>query len=282
MNKKVALGAVLLAGLASRSALAAGPERRLSNTLGSSLNPVGLQDRLTLSWRWGLSRSKSPLLADAHFSLGLSDNLSPAYDRLGFWAELSPLSVLDLRVGVEPVVYFGTFGHLSAFPSYDSDFSKKARDRIKHEAVARTGVRLHVSPTLKMRVGKVIARSGAELEWWRVDAPGEFFYEPTRDMLLDSDGDALLTVSSQLLYEFRGGPAGRKILGGLLHELTSVYDAPRNRIQRLGPMGLWMLGDRRFGLREPTVIGGVFYYLQDSSKKGELGAFLAVSFALGR
>jgi len=278
---KVVLVAAL-AALASRSALADGPERRSTNTLGSSLNPIGLQDRFTLSWRWGLSSSKNPLLKDAHFSIGLSDNLSPAYNRLGIWAELSPLSVLDLGAGVEPAVYFGTFGHVSSFPSYNSDFSKEARDRIKSQAVARAGVRFHLSPTLKMKVGRVIARTGAEFEWWKVDAPGPFFYEPTRDTLLDSDGDSMMTISSQLLYELRSGPEGRKVLAGLLHDFTSVYDAPQNRTQRLGPVAVWTLRDKRFGVREPTLVGSVFYYLKDQSKKGELGAILAMSFGLGR
>jgi hypothetical protein len=261
--------------LASPCAQADGPPRRVSNTLGSSLNPLGLQDRLTLERRWGLGSSKNPLLSDAHISLGLSNNLSPAYDRLGLWAELSPLSVLDIRAGVEPVVYFGTYGHLSAFPSYDSDFSKSARDRIKSQAVARAGVRWHVSPTLKLKLGRVVARSAAEFEWWKVDAPGEFFYEPTRDTLLDSDGDALMALSSQLLYELG---RDKRVLAGLSHELTSVPAAPQNRIQRLGLLGIWKVRGRRLGLGEPTVVGGVFRYLEDPSKKGELGAVLAVSF----
>ena len=281
LNKGLFVAAVLVA-LGSRPALADGPQRRLANTLGVSVNPIGLQDQLTLSWRWGLSVSKNPFLSDAHVALGVSNNFSPAYERLEFWAELSPLSVLDVKAGLEPVFYFGTFGHLVSFPSYGSDFSKDAREAVKDQAVARTGVRYHVSPTLKMKLGRVIARTGAEFEWWRVDGPGEFFYEPMRDTLLDSDGDALMTLSSQLFYEFPSGPGGKKLLAGLFHDTIDVYDAPGNRRQRLGPLAVWTLGERRFGVREPTVIGAVFSYLQDPSKDGELGGFLALSFAFGR
>ena len=274
--------AVVLVALGSRPAFADGPQRRLANTLGTSVNPIGLQDQLTLSWRWGLSESKNPFLSDAHIAVGVSNHFSPAYERLELWAELSPLSVLDLKAGLEPVFYFGTFGHLVAFPSYDADFSKAAREAIKDQAVSRAGIRYYLSPTFKIKLGRVIARTGAEFEWWRVDGPGAFFYEPMRDTLLDSNGDSLMTLSSQLFYEFPSGKGGKKLLAGLFHDRIDVYDAPGNRRQRLGPLAVWTLGERRFGVREPTVIGSVFSYLQDPSKDGDLGGFLALSFAVGR
>jgi hypothetical protein len=274
--------AAAVVALGGRLAVADDPQRRLANTLGLSVNPIGLQDQLSLSWRWGLSASRNPFLSDAHIALGVSNNFSPAYERLELWAELSPLSILDLKAGLEPVFYFGTFGHLVGFPSYASDFSKDAREAIKDRAVSRAGIRYHVSPTLKMKLGRLIARTGAEFEWWRVDGPGEFFYEPMRDTLLDSDGDALMTLSSQLFYEFPGGPGGRKLLAGIFHDRIDVYDAPENRRQRMGPLAVWTLGERRFGVGEPTVIAGIFRYLQDPSKDGEIGGLFALSFSVGR
>jgi hypothetical protein len=211
----------------------------------------------------------------------VANNFSPAYDRLDVWINVSPLSILDLKAGVEPVFYFGTFGHLASFPSYHADFGKDAREAVKDQATARTGMRSYLSPTIKMKVGRVIGRSEAAFEWWKVDGPGAYFYEPLRDTLLDSDGDALMTLSSQLLYEAPPSPRGRRLMAGLFHDLTHVYDAPENRRQRLGPIAIWTLGNRRFGLREPTVTGSVFSYLQDPSKDGELGGFLAVTFTVG-
>ena len=260
---------------------AEGPRRELANTFGTAFNPIGLQDQLGLSWRWPLSASRNPLLSDAHLSVGVANNFSPSYDRLELWVEVSPLSVLDLKGGVEPVYYFGTFGHLASFPSYDADFGKDAREAVKDQAVSRTGIRYYLAPTIKMKVGRIIGRSEAAFEWWRVDGPGAFFYEPMRDTLLDSDGDAMMTLSSQLLHEFPRTAGGRHVLAGVFHDMNHVYDAPSNRRQRLGPIVLWTLADRRFGLRKPTVIGSVFSYVQDPSKDGEIGGFLAVRFVMG-
>ena len=269
--------AAALAVLAAGPAWAEGPVRALSNTLGVQANPIGLEDHLTLQWTWDLSDSPNPFLADAHFAAGVSNHFSPAYDRLELWVELSPLSVLDLRAGVEPLVYFGSFGHIVAFPSYDAPFGKEALEAVKDQAVSATGVRYHFTPTFKIKLGRVVARTAATFEWWRVDAPGPLFYEPWRDTLLNADGDSLLGLSSQLLYEFpRSG--GKKILAGAYHELVDVHDAPQNRRQRLGPLVLWTLGAKTLGVREPTIIGTVYSYVEDPNRDGELGGFLAFSF----
>ena len=183
---------------------------------------------------------------------------------------------------MEPVFYFGTFGHLVSFPSYGADFGKEAREAIKDQAVSRTGIRYHVSPTVKMKVGRIIARSGADFEWWRVDGPGAFFYEPlARHPPRFGRGRVDGVVQPAPLRVPEPVPAARKLLAGLFHDMIDVYDAPDNRRQRLGPLAVWTLGDRRFGLREPTVIASVTSYLQDPSKDGELGGFFALSFAVG-
>ena len=71
------------------------------------------------------------------------------------------------------------------------------------------------------------------------------------------------------------------MLAGLFHERITVHDAPQNRRQRLGPIVVWTLGPRRLGLREPTVVASVFRYLEDPSKEGDVGGFVALSFRLG-
>ena len=198
MRKRLAIAAGLIVALAAAHASAAPPKRAITNTLGAAVNPVGLQDQLEVGWRWGLSHSRNPFLSDAHLALGVTNTATPASERIGLWAEVSPLSVLDVKMGLEPVFYFGTFGHLVGFPSYDSDFGREARKVIKDRAVSRTGVRYHVSPTFKIRIGRVLARSGVELEWWRVSGPGAYFYEPARDTLLASDGDFLTAISTEV------------------------------------------------------------------------------------
>ena len=258
---------------------AAAQTRELRETFGGSVNTVGVQNNLDLSWTWKLSKSKSPLLEDAHVAVGLTDSLSPAYNRLGAWVEVSPLSILDLRAGIEPAVYFGTFSALVDYASYDDVFdvdTRKARDKAGDKSFG-TGGRVYLSPTLKLKFGRVIAVSSADFEWWRASNDGPYFYEPTRDLLLKTDGDSMVQGQNLLLVEFPRGSGG-KILAGPVHAYRHVYGVPQNRVQTLGLLGVYELAERRFGVKKPTVILQVSRYLEDRWKEDELTAQLAVRF----
>src|SRR5436190_24296523 len=98
------------------------PVHQVRDTLGATANNPGLQNALDVSW--GLKRSSStrPIRRNAHISAGLSHYLSPSYTRVGAWIEISPLSILDVRIGAEPTVYFGTFESLMSFDRYTDRF----------------------------------------------------------------------------------------------------------------------------------------------------------------
>ena len=81
---------VLTLALSAAAAEAAsqGPKRRLDESLGLSVNQLGLQHVLHLRWVWSRTASKNPLLGNAHVSAGLSHYITPSYTRLGAWVEL--------------------------------------------------------------------------------------------------------------------------------------------------------------------------------------------------
>jgi hypothetical protein len=268
---------VVVLALAATGATAA--ERLVRSGLGVQLNPLGLRAEVEASWKWRLFRSTNPILKDAHVAVGIADQASPAYDRLQAWLELSPLSILDLRAGAEGVGYFGSFGNLVGFPSYDSDFSDDARKVLSEQAVARVGRRLYVSPILKFRLGRVSFRAAADFESWRVqDAPGAFFYEPFRGTLLDAGGDSLVSGSTLLLCDVSRSRSDRVRIG-VFHDYLNVWGAPQNRKQRLGPLGLIKLGERRFAGRDPVLSVGVLDYLEAPNRSG-VGGFVAMSMSL--
>ncbi len=262
--------------IALEAAGAEAAEREVRSGLGAQLNPAGLRFEFGVSWKWRLFSSTSALLDGAHLAVGVTDQLSPAYNRLEGWLELSPLSILDLRAGAEGVGYFGTFGNLVGFPGYDSDFSDDAREAIDDFAVARVGRRLYVSPALKFRAGRLSFRAVADFEWWKVDdAPREVFYEPFRGTLLDADGDALVSGSNVLLFDVSRSRSERVRIGAY-HDYLNVWDAPQNRRQRLGALGLIRLGDRLFGQREPVVYLAVLDYFDAPNRSG-ISAFVAIT-----
>jgi hypothetical protein len=265
--------------LLAASLAGAGPTRHVQETLGGSLNVIGIQNNFEVYWRWGLSRSENPLLKDAHFSFGFNDSFSPAYNRIAAWVELSPLSILDLRAGIEPALYFGTYNALQDFSSYDDLFDEDTRRDTNSRAKAGFGGRVYLAPTFKIRFGRVVFASSAEFEWWKAGNDGPYFYENTRDLLMKSDGDGVMQTSTVLLYEIPRGEG--KLLVGPIHNITDVHDSPQNKIERLGVLGVYEIAPRRWGVGQPTVIFHLARYLEDRYKKDELTAVLAVRFQLG-
>ncbi len=250
-------------------------------SLGASVNQLGLQNTLGLRWTRPLTRSRHPLLADAHLRAGLTHTLTPSYTRLSAWVELSPLSILDLRGGVEPGAYFGSFGSLMSFDTYGDDFGDSARSARRAEAHAGTGTRLFLAPSLKGRLGSFVFASSASLEWWRSSATGPLYYEPSRDTLLRTDGEHLLTVTT-VLARRRPLRGGGELTYGLSHDLTEVFAAPGNCSQRIGLVVARRLVPRQLSLPVRSVALRVVCYLQDPTRKGQVGAALGVSLGSGR
>lgn len=270
---------VLFAAVDARAAETPRTRLEIRNTFGAMVNVVGFEDILDVVWTRSLSTSENPLVKDAHLSLGVTNTFSPAYDRVGVWVEVSPLSVIDLRAGFEPTLYFGLFNSLQDFTSYGSVYDEKTRKDTNDGSYLGFARRVYVAPTLKMKVGRLIAFTGAELEWWKAEGDGPHFYEPARDTLLESAGDRVFRTSSGLLFELRQGE-GRQTLIGPWHQLMDVEGARPNRVQRIGLLGVHDLGGRRLGLRKPTLIGQLAYYIDDRFKKNEPWALLAIRFSL--
>ena len=252
--------------------------RELRGQLGASVNNLGVQQAFDVSWRRALSTSRRPLLSEAHIAVGGSTAITPAHVRGGAWVELAPVSIFVVRVGAEPAHYFGTFDSLTSFDSRHDAFDTDSR-RERGGAASGTATRLYVTPTLQFRAGRFIGAMSADLEWWSSNAAGPFFYEPTRDTLLDAKGDRLTTLTGAVLYEHPLA-AGGHLSAGLMHALTRVNHNSLNQIQRVGVVAIRQFDGRVLGLARPSFTGNVSRYLDDPSKRGEWSAAVAIGFSL--
>jgi hypothetical protein len=270
---KNALGTVgvVVGSLLAAVAASAGPASdgwRVTNAFAGSVNRLGLQNDLELSWRRG------PLAA------GVAHVLSPAYTRVHGWAEVTPVRAATLRVGAAPSGYFGTFDSLMGFQSLDDDFGDDARERRASTAGPGTAILLYVQPTLRMAAGPVAAVASASLEQWHARSRGTpVFYEPSRDALVRTGGGRLLSTSAALVVR-RPRAQGGELSVGVLHKRTVVPDARGNDAQRAGAFVTRAFGGRRFGLREPRVSVAVLHALQDRYREGQLGAAASLGFRL--
>jgi len=251
----------------------AAPRREVREQIGASVNNLGLQNTVEIAWTWSVSESRNPLFSDAHVSAGVTHGLTPGQTRLGGWLEYAPLSIVSVRAGVDPTAYFGTFNSLMSFDRHTDPFSKSDRDA-RGGAKAGTGMRAYVTPAVRMKTGPIVASASADFEWWRSSASGALFYEPTRDTLLASRGDRLVNTTTVAMCQ----PAATLSIGGI-HTLTYVFDAPGNRIQKLGAIAVKEFQASLFHLPRPRVTLAVARYLDDPSKERQWTAAMAIGFS---
>lgn len=255
-------------------------KRHVENTFAFVLNPLGIQDAVDVSWSRRLNGSESLIRKDAHVAFGLSNKLTPAFERLGAWVEVSPLSIIDLRVGVEPVYYFGTYKAFLRFPSASARFDDDViEDRVK-EAASGLANRFYFAPTLKARAGSVVLRVRAEISRFKAGDKGEpFYYEPAWDTLIKAAGSTVVTTETIALREFKLA-GGKTLLLGPVYDLTRVSEAPANRKQDIGILAVWSKSGAVHALKDPTIAAKVFYFLEDPWRRHEPALQLAFVFGL--
>jgi hypothetical protein len=257
------------------------PVRTIDVTAGGSLNPPGLQNQVDVQWLWPTTRSTNPLVSGAHVAAGLSWCLSPSYTRVGPWVEVSPLSILDIRAGVEPTFYFGTFGSLLSFAGYGEDFSWNSIRARADQAKSGAALRAYIKPTFKLKAGPVMGSFSTEVERWSSNASGPLFYEPYWDTLMRASGQTLVYTSAAVLVQAVTSSHHTLSVGGL-HAFMHVYGTPDNNVQRVGPMVVYEAGGRVLGLPRPRVVASLSRYLSDPHKRGGYYALLGVTLRLSR
>jgi hypothetical protein len=252
--------------------------RRLDNTFFFVLNPLGIMDSFDVTWTKPINRSDDLLHRDAHLATGLMNRFAPAFARVAPWFEYSPLSVMDLRIGAEPIYYFGTFKAFLPFDSPAANFDDDVIQARQGEAAAGFAGRVFFSPTLKVKAGPVVARVRAEVSYWKAGKAGEpFFYEPILDTLVKADGSTTLTLEALALREFDLG-SGKKFLIGPVYDLTTVKEAAENRKQDIGLIAAWSKSGAFHALKAPSFAAKVVYFLEDPVRRHEPAAFLTIGF----
>lgn len=242
---------------------------RVRESLGAAVNPAALQNEVEASKRRG------------RVAVGVGHVASPAYTRVHGWVEITPVRAASLRLGAMPSVYFGTFHSLLGFESAQDDYSDEARRARAPAAEAGTALCLYAAPTVRVAAGPLLAVASASLERWSASTGESFFYEPSRDALLDASGGRMLTTTSSTLALRRPRGDGGELLAGVVHRLTHLSGASGNDAQRVGVVATRSFGAGRFGGREPRLSATVLYALQDRFRKGQVAVAASVGFRVG-
>lgn len=235
-----------------------------------------------------LYRSSEDLFRDNYVFVGVNPRINPTAARVGPAIEVQPLSVLNFRLNVEYVDYFGSLGTVQSFPSALSDFSSATMSR--NEALGKnmgaSGLRVSFSAFTQMKLGPVALRDGFTLEYVSIDlrGPDRVFFEPAYDTLLPRHGK-VITNDLDLFYVvdmpstgfFRHG----FIAAGLRYTMFKPFfdstdvragedpGTSANDMHRIGPLVAFTLfddGPSRF--HEPMIVAMAQWYAAHRNRTG--------------
>lgn len=266
------------------------PKYRLlaTNIFGGSLNSDGVEEQLRFGAQIRLYESKNPAFRDNFVFLGINPRVNPAGTRFGPSFEIQPLSVFNLKVNIELLDYFGTFGHIQSFPSALGDFSRSALDRNKEagRGYSRAGARFSITPFFQVKVGPIALRERFTFEYFAVDlrAGDTAFYEPAYDTMVAGHGKML---SNDLdLFHITDLPAGGffshgRVAAGVRYTVFKpLFDSDdfmpgedatkeRNEMQRIGPLVAFSLFDDGYSkFHEPAFVLMAQWYLAHRYRTG--------------
>ncbi|NMO23565.1 hypothetical protein HPC49_53140 [Pyxidicoccus fallax] len=246
-------------------------------------NPIGIESQNRLIVQKRLSDSTSPLFADTFINGAAVLKLNPAGMKMGPAVEFQPLTILNLKATYEYCRYFGAFGFLQSYPGPLTDFSDDARSLTEDNAYSTGGHHYMVEPTLQAKVGSVVVRSKASIEYWNIDlrdGTQGAFYDALLDTLIPgkgwvftNDSDVLMLYSPQIVFGARFSGVWPRYQG----EGSAINGD--NSHMRIGPMVSYAFNTReRSSFNRPTLFVNAAWYLKHPNRDGAL-PYLAAGFS---
>lgn len=189
------------------------PALRWQSFTAVIVNPVGLIEVVTVSYRKPLYTSQNPLFATNYVEAAVVAAATPAYGFLGIQGDFQPLSVLRLRARAETIGFFGSFGHVARFDDVHADYSDT---RLRQMSAAGENVDLALQDD-------------------------ERFYDSPQFDYLVEDGGYFVHNEVDVVWLFESG-----LVGGIrINSSWAVYsddvaeDDPNGPAHRLGPLIVW-------------------------------------------
>ncbi len=251
------------------------------NTLALRVNPLGLLYEGRFAYRLRLYESEAVALRDNFVGVGVAAGASPAFARIGLYAEVQPATVLGFWATYEWMQYFGTFNLFQSFPGSGSDFSDrgiKARGDLAAADPLRPSVRggtmFTAGANLNLRFGPIILRNQLRLfrPDFRLRDGDTTLYDQFSDLLMPNGRVSLLN-DLDLLYQTKFG-----LLAGLRDSVGVPFYGPENltaggrvdnSTHRLGPFLAFRFFDHDGArINQPTVALVLNWYIKHPYRTG--------------
>ncbi|MEM9190997.1 MAG: hypothetical protein AAGF12_17560 [Myxococcota bacterium] len=183
--------------------------------LGVALvNPTGAENTFRLGLCTPFIQTPGILFDFTSIEAGINQQISPTYVHLGGYVQLTPLSIIQLRVelngvGIWPLKAFDRAGYFE-LSGYDAQFDPDTL--VSDLAEGAFGWNLSIYGTLRARVGlgptfALILLSQASVEYWSV-GEGDFYFNLRREVIARKNdwifaNDALFGLSFPVTPDLR-------------------------------------------------------------------------------
>jgi hypothetical protein len=231
------------------------PKHRIvySNLLVARLNPLGVEDRLSIGYQYRLYDKPGKLFDGSYLGVSFDPVVSPAMTRIGPTLTVQPLAILRFTAHWGLLQHFGTFQFLQSYDSPYVNYSKFEQDANEANKYAPTGVQGQLGALFQVKFGPIAMRS--DTNFFRNDVFGlrgddDLWYDIRNDMLVAAHGWHM-TNDSDLIYLSKFGlTAGIRASTVKAFYPEDVYE-PGERIRdpngptfRVGPLLAYTFFDR--------------------------------------
>jgi hypothetical protein len=179
----------------------------LDQSIQASLDPLGMQLVTKVYYRLPFVQQEGMLWESTKVEVGMQNNLSPAYDMLGAYIDISPIAIFDLALSVQAIGYFNGLGFgFYGLGGYSAAFDGDALKALPSKNAL--GYTLSVAPTLKFALGPLVMLDTFSLTYYSVDDESGFFYERVGNCVLAKNDIELQNQAYLLATVLEGVLAG--------------------------------------------------------------------------
>lgn len=222
-----------------------------TNSTFLRVNPLGLIDVYRLGWRRRLSQQTSLLWNDTYTFLGGSALVTPAFSRLGIYAEAQPIALVRVWADAGFTGYYGTFDQVMSWSDPGAPYSDRTLSTLGEagQNAPTLGSYVQLGGALRAKVGPIALRDTVQVTRLDLDLPAgdAWFYDQLSDRLVP-DGKFVLGNDLDVL-----ALAG-KLRAGVRYTFTDNLDGGENADgalahHRIGPLFAWQFADEGPGAR---------------------------------
>ncbi|MEZ4381112.1 MAG: hypothetical protein R3A79_07175 [Nannocystaceae bacterium] len=241
-----------------------------TNLTAVRLNPLGLENRFQVDYRWRIyDNTESVLKKGSFIGFGVEPLLNPAITRVSAVLTLQPLAVLQLRAAYGVMSFFGTFDYLQSYNTPTAEHYTAEYESTTDDRYAATGTQAQFAALLQAKVGPIAIRNN--LQAFRTDInlrdndgdgrKDPVFYYIRDDIMIRGHGWHLINDTDVLYLSKFGLTAGLRATVVKPFYKTEDYltgeplDDPNGPTFRLGPLLGFTFFDRpekRFN--KPTIL----------------------------